>query len=385
MARGSAPGTETITSPHSPIHLLTVLNSPRTSSRSMPSTSRAQNKSSSLTSGRKTSSTMRRTSAQAEIPLPITYTPTTHRISKAKKGKRVHACEYPGCNKVFTRAEHRRRHELNHNPEALFRCTHVGCKKAFHRPDLLARHVERHELENQMNNAQWGRQSHLPMVSESPYLPKGAPVDPNAGHFLAATHPATSMSIGSIVAPHIHPDLANDTGLMWMGMDMSSGHQTPIYPHQIHESVEDNQFYSSPENCPSPSSDGATLSIPSHPRSSVASTPTAIAEPYPENIVDADLTSSPMPVHESLRCWDQSEGPLATPSYAPVSLNESLAQSVSQSQPVTGNMTLTGEQPFHCQYPSPTWSATHHFGYDDHPLPTGTQFPPPMPWKSFTI
>ena len=30
----------------------------------------------------------------------ITYTPTTHRISKAKKGKKVHACEYPGCPKV---------------------------------------------------------------------------------------------------------------------------------------------------------------------------------------------------------------------------------------------------------------------------------------------
>ena len=30
----------------------------------------------------------------------ITYTPTTGRISKAKKGKKVHACEYPGCTKV---------------------------------------------------------------------------------------------------------------------------------------------------------------------------------------------------------------------------------------------------------------------------------------------
>lgn len=55
-----------------------------------------------------TSITMRRTSATLDIPLPITYTPTTHRISKAKKGKRVHACQYPGCEKVFTRAEHRR-------------------------------------------------------------------------------------------------------------------------------------------------------------------------------------------------------------------------------------------------------------------------------------
>ena len=30
----------------------------------------------------------------------VTYTPTTHRISKAKKGKKVHACEFPGCTKV---------------------------------------------------------------------------------------------------------------------------------------------------------------------------------------------------------------------------------------------------------------------------------------------
>lgn len=30
----------------------------------------------------------------------VSYTPTTHRISKAKKGKKVHVCEYPGCGKV---------------------------------------------------------------------------------------------------------------------------------------------------------------------------------------------------------------------------------------------------------------------------------------------
>jgi hypothetical protein len=29
----------------------------------------------------------------------VTYTPTTHRISKAKKGKPVHYCEF-GCGKV---------------------------------------------------------------------------------------------------------------------------------------------------------------------------------------------------------------------------------------------------------------------------------------------
>jgi hypothetical protein len=39
-------------------------------------------------------------SPQADVPTSVTYTPTTHRISKAKKGKRVHACEFPGCSKV---------------------------------------------------------------------------------------------------------------------------------------------------------------------------------------------------------------------------------------------------------------------------------------------
>lgn len=38
--------------------------------------------------------------SSVDIPVPVTYTPATHRVSKAKKGKRVHACEYPGCNKV---------------------------------------------------------------------------------------------------------------------------------------------------------------------------------------------------------------------------------------------------------------------------------------------
>jgi hypothetical protein len=49
-------------------------------------------------SRRPSDSSMRRSSIPLETPL--TYTPTTHRVSKAKKGKRVHACEFPGCNKV---------------------------------------------------------------------------------------------------------------------------------------------------------------------------------------------------------------------------------------------------------------------------------------------
>ncbi|THC87141.1 hypothetical protein EYZ11_013413 [Aspergillus tanneri] len=279
---------------------------------------------------KKATGTMRRSSQSTEIPLPITYTPTTHRISKAKKGKRVHACEYPGCNKVFTRAEHRRRHELNHNPEALFRCTHHNCKKAFHRPDLLARHMERHELEAQMDNTQWERHSRGPMVSEPHYVTKCAPIDPNSATYIAVTQQPNSMSIGSLVGPAIHPDLANDCGMMWHEMPMHSQHQAPMYPsNHIHESVEDTRFYGSPESCSSPSSDGATLSIPSHPRSSLSSTPVAVVDPYPENIIESDLTSSPMSMTANVRCWDQQEHNLASSNIVQLSLHDGLVQPVS--------------------------------------------------------
>lgn len=139
--------------------ILAVLNSPPASSVSpSPEPQQLFAKPGTMVGKRNTSN--RRTSPNTEIHTPVTYTPTTHRISKAKKGKRVHACEFPGCDKVslstswsraeltqsqqvFTRAEHRRRHELNHNPEASFLCQQPGCKRTFHRPDLLARHMER--------------------------------------------------------------------------------------------------------------------------------------------------------------------------------------------------------------------------------------------------
>lgn len=76
-------------------HILAVLNTPTSISPSpeptVPSSSKMVGRRSNV-----------RRSPKAEIPLPVSYTPTTHRISKAKKGKRVHACEFPGCNKVCT-------------------------------------------------------------------------------------------------------------------------------------------------------------------------------------------------------------------------------------------------------------------------------------------
>lgn len=68
-------------------------------------------------------------------------TPRTGRPSRAKKGKPVHNC--PTCGRVFTRAEHLRRHQLSHEPFKYF-CDYPECKKSFSRPDLLSRHQQKH-------------------------------------------------------------------------------------------------------------------------------------------------------------------------------------------------------------------------------------------------
>ncbi|KAL5340507.1 hypothetical protein BJX70DRAFT_110003 [Aspergillus crustosus] len=290
---------------------------------------------------------MPRTTAPLEIPLPITYTPTTHRISKAKKGKRVHACEYPGCSKVFTRAEHKRRHELNHNPEALFRCAQTGCKKSFHRADLLARHIERHELEAQMDaSARWERHPSARSSVEQ-YIPHYAIVHSNPSPYLAVTQSPTSIS----KALAVHPDLAIDELLWNHPMDMSSEHQTHIIPApQIPKSAE--RYYSTPEACPSPSSDGTAYSVPSYSGSSVSSTPPDMVDTYPDPIMDSHLTSSPAPMHATIEGWERAEANIGP---APTSM-----MSMSLPDPLIHPA---------LQYTAQSWSLPQQMHYPENYLP----------------
>ncbi|KAL2009865.1 hypothetical protein VTN00DRAFT_5672 [Thermoascus crustaceus] len=314
---------------------------------------------------------MRRTSSVSDIPIPITYTPTTHRISKAKKGKRVHACEFPGCNKVFTRAEHRRRHELNHNPEASFPCTYEGCRKAFHRPDLLARHMERHELDAQTdeNAAQrcWRQTS---VTSDPPNVVTPVAVDANTGSFPATSAQSSSMSINSIVAtPGVHPDLAGDYSLPWNGTEMPLHPRTHMFPGYIRDSTDDSPLYSSPETCASPSSDVPSFQLPTYPtpRPSVSSAPASVMEQYPKNAFNTDLTGSPLQIHSTTRDWDPLEANVPAPNVIPISLDGDVLQSTLQ-----------------CQYPSPTWMGMSGFPYDENLIPPPESFQGTTGWKSWT-
>ncbi|KAJ5391349.1 hypothetical protein N7509_006839 [Penicillium cosmopolitanum] len=333
--------------------LVSVLNSPIASSSPSPEPSQS---STPTMVGRK--NTMCR-SPQADVPTSVTYTPTTHRISKAKKGKRVHACEFPGCSKVFTRAEHRRRHELNHNPEASYPCTYSSCKKAFHRPDLLARHMERHELDSQTDQAQWTPQTQAASLGEP--VPRCMSMD--SGSLIAGTQQSHSMSIGSIVAPGVHPDLASDCGMVWSNMELPLQQRpsTNLFQNHIPETSDDSPFYSSPaETCPSPLSD-ATFSLPTTSSSSISSI--SMIDQYPKGLLK-ELTASPLQMASPLR-WEGPETGMPPSHLVPISLEENLIQ-----------------PPVQCNYPSPSWSSADCLPYED---PQSLGHYQPMGWKQWAM
>ncbi|KAL8833216.1 MAG: hypothetical protein Q9170_004411 [Blastenia crenularia] len=196
----------------------------------------------------------------------VTYTPTTHRISKAKKGKKVHVCEHPGCNKVFTRAEHRKRHEANHNAKPMFECQFEDCRKPFNRADLLARHMERqHEILGGATRAP-GSQRSTSETSSNP--PTGRMVPPTMGQPQPVStqnlsHGPGAMAITSIIEHPMHNDLSHSTqGIGGLG-------QTGIGPMPMDYRSEwiygplgagDSPMYSS--DCSSPMSDYPTAQMP---------------------------------------------------------------------------------------------------------------------------
>ncbi|KAJ5120598.1 uncharacterized protein N7515_009986 [Penicillium bovifimosum] len=132
-------------------------------------------------------SAVRNNTAQTGVYIsPHTNMPTPRqtsvpRVSKAMKGKRVHACQRPGCSKVFTRAEHRRRHELSHDPKKKYPCTYEGCHKAFHRPDYLTQHLGRHaslvSKENKSDEHS-DTSSHRLRLQQQQQQPQSPPLNP---------------------------------------------------------------------------------------------------------------------------------------------------------------------------------------------------------------
>ncbi|KAI1494059.1 zinc finger protein zas1 [Biscogniauxia mediterranea] len=69
---------------------------------------------------------------------------TSYKRASRKGAAKKFACNWPSCGKVYSRAEHLQRHQLNHSPKEIYRCDVIDCTQMFVRPDLLARHKKRH-------------------------------------------------------------------------------------------------------------------------------------------------------------------------------------------------------------------------------------------------
>ncbi|PTB78774.1 hypothetical protein M440DRAFT_1390380 [Trichoderma longibrachiatum ATCC 18648] len=91
-----------------------------------------------------TTTTTTRTGSASSASTGTGTAASGYKRASRKGAPRRFVCDHAGCDKIYSRAEHLQRHQLNHNPKEIYRCDVGDCDQKFVRLDLLSRHKKRH-------------------------------------------------------------------------------------------------------------------------------------------------------------------------------------------------------------------------------------------------
>ncbi|XP_064481390.1 Krueppel-like factor 6 isoform X1 [Ornithodoros turicata] len=69
---------------------------------------------------------------------------TSDVYSESLRRRKVHKCDFEGCQKVYTKSSHLKAHKRTHTGEKPYTCTWEGCTWKFARSDELTRHFRKH-------------------------------------------------------------------------------------------------------------------------------------------------------------------------------------------------------------------------------------------------